>query len=238
MGFLHPGGGLPLALQSRRTIVIAAALSLALLICLWNTFAIDTPYHLTTHALPHPRPPPPHHHHNNHDHDPFGKPPPDGANATLAEDPLCAHQPDLSNLGLVVKTGATESYARLPTQLLTVLRCVPDFQIFSDMAQTVAGFPVHDALDTVLDAAKAGNKDFDLYRAQQACAAAVKACTEGMDRAAAGWSLDKYKNIHMAEKAWRMMPGKDWYMFIDADTYVLWNSLAAWLGRLDPRKEL
>ena len=158
--------------------------------------------------------------------------------SNASADPLCARHPDMSNIAVVMKTGATESFARLPTQFLTVLRCVADFLVFSDMAQTVAGFPVLDSLDKVLEEAKEGNEDFDLYREQQACEADIGACTSGRDKAKAGWRLDKYKNIHMAEKTWALMPGKDWYIFVDADTYVLWNSLVAWLERLDPSEEL
>lgn len=246
MGFLHNGAVLPLAVQSRRGIVLAAVLSLVLLIALWNTFA-DGPYHLQSHSRPppHPQPPPvPPPKPGSQDEkrppaeQPGGgnawEPPHQGAGA----DPWCAHHPDTSNIGVVMKTGATESFARLPTQFLTVLRCVDDFLVFSDMAQTVAGFPVHDSLDNVLEEAKEGNEDFDLYREQQACVADVAECTSGRDKAKAGWSLDKYKNIHMAEKTWNMMPRKDWYLFVDADTYVLWNSLVAWLGQLDPNEEL
>lgn len=37
----------------------------------------------------------------------------------------------------------------------------------------------------------------------------------------AAWTLDKYKNIHILEKTWELKPNMDWYVFIDADTYVL-----------------
>lgn len=221
MGIL-PSPSVPLAVQSRRGIVLATVVSLVVLIALWNTFSVDAPYHLRVH--PRPRPPPP-----SQD---------GGSQAQAPADPLCADHPDTSNIAVVMKTGATESHARLPTQFLTNLRCVNDFLVFSDMAQTVAGFEVHDSLDEVLEEAKEGNPDFDLYRDQQACVADVAACTSGRDKAKAGWSLDKYKNIHMAEKTWARMPGKDWYLFVDADTYVLWNSLVSWLGQLDPTEEL
>jgi uncharacterized membrane protein len=45
----------------------------------------------------------------------------------------CATFPDTEGIVLVMKTGATESFDRIPTHLLTTMQCLPDFLIFSDM---------------------------------------------------------------------------------------------------------
>lgn len=45
----------------------------------------------------------------------------------------CNGFPDTSNILLVMKTGATEAFDKLPTHLLTTMRCLKDFLIFSDM---------------------------------------------------------------------------------------------------------
>ncbi|KAI1769927.1 glycosyltransferase family 31 protein [Hypoxylon cercidicola] len=151
-------------------------------------------------------------------------------------DPSCASFPDTSNILLLVKTGATESYARIPTQLVTVLRCLPDFLIFSDLEQNIAGYHVYDSLDTVIHDAKDENPDFDLYRRQQACPVDQQSCNAGAagsDQKREGWELDKYKNVHIAEKTYRLHPSYDWYLFIDADTYVLWRNLVQWLHKLN-----
>ena len=47
----------------------------------------------------------------------------------------CANFPDTEGILLVMKTGATEAFDRIPTHLLTTLRCLPDFLIFSDMVR-------------------------------------------------------------------------------------------------------
>lgn len=151
-------------------------------------------------------------------------------------DPACADFPDTSKILLVMKTGASEAYSKVPTQVLTNLRCVFDFLIFSDMAQEIAGYQVRDSLDTVLDEVKTGNQDFDLYRNQQHCLVDQESCNKNKDVASQGWALDKYKNIHIAEKTLKLRPNHDWYLFVDADTYVIWSTLVEWLLRIDSSK--
>lgn len=150
----------------------------------------------------------------------------------------CENFPDTSNILLVMKTGASESFARVPTQLFTVLRCLDDFLIFSDMDQEIAGYKIHDSLSTVLEEAKNGNSDFDLYRRQKACIVDQEGCNKLGNPAKEGWNLDKYKNIHMAEKTYAMRPDYDWYVFVDADSYVLWPNLVQWLKTLNHKKKL
>jgi hypothetical protein len=149
-------------------------------------------------------------------------------------DPLCVDFPDTSGILVSMKTGATESFDRLPTQFMTMLRCLPDFLLFSDMEQHMVGYHVYDALDTVLPEAKDNNPDFDLYRRQRSCPVDQQNCAKLGDPSTEGWNLDKYKNIHMAEKAYAMRPGYDWYVFVDADTFVLWPNMVQWLRQLNP----
>jgi hypothetical protein len=153
----------------------------------------------------------------------------------------CADFPNLDDILIIVKTGATEAFEKVPIQFLTFLQCVEDkVLVFSDMEQDVGPHHVYDALDQVIDEAKDGNPDFDLYRLQQ------EYKREGVEvdktlhgaKADAAWNLDKYKNIHVAKKTYEMRPNASWYLFIDADTYVVWPSLLTWLKRLDSTKSL
>lgn len=45
----------------------------------------------------------------------------------------CDGFPSTKDVMVVMKTGATESFEKMPTQLLTGLQCVPDFLLFSDL---------------------------------------------------------------------------------------------------------
>lgn len=48
----------------------------------------------------------------------------------------CDGFPNTDRIMLVMKTGATESLVKMPTQLLTTMQCLPDFLIFSDKVLT------------------------------------------------------------------------------------------------------
>ena len=42
----------------------------------------------------------------------------------------------------------------------------------------------------------------------------------------------------MVERSWELMPYMDWYLYVDADTYVNWPNLSRWLAGLDPEERL
>lgn len=53
-----------------------------------------------------------------------------------------------------------------------------------------------------------------------------------------GWDLDKYKFLNMVERTWEMRPNMDWYVFAEADTYIVWSNLVTWLREKAPKGEL
>lgn len=57
----------------------------------------------------------------------------------------CAGFPDTDGILLVMKTGATEAFEKMPTQLLTSLQCLPDFLLFSDLVSSTNVFAKPDA---------------------------------------------------------------------------------------------
>jgi hypothetical protein len=48
----------------------------------------------------------------------------------------CDGFPNTDGILLVMKTGATEAYTKLPTHLLTSLQCLPNFLLFSDLVSS------------------------------------------------------------------------------------------------------
>lgn len=150
--------------------------------------------------------------------------------------PLCRQLPGADKVVVIVKTGATEVFARLPQQLLTLAECVPKFMVFSDMAQDMGDFHIYDALDEVGKEYKENHEDFKFYnQVHTAHAAHGDVSVLGSEK---GWNLDKWKNIPMLHKAYTVHPDADWYMTIDADTYLGWTNLLLLLNKMDPEEPL
>lgn len=131
------------------------------------------------------------------------------------------------------KTGATEIYDKLPTQLVTLFRCTPHYLIFSDLAQTFADYPIYDALDTVGSEYKDHHGDFELYRKLQTYH------REGQNpsklKGDEGWFLDKWKFFPMLHESYRMAPPEvEWFVYMEADTSVSWPNLLQLLQSLKP----
>ncbi|KAI5860045.1 glycosyltransferase family 31 protein [Durotheca rogersii] len=153
----------------------------------------------------------------------------------------CANFPNTDGVLLVMKTGATEAFDRMPTHLLTTLSCLPDFLLFSDMEQQIGPYHIFDALAEFEESAKAHNDDFDLYRNQKECPVSQKSCIDAKSEGHKAWNLDKYKFLPMMEQTWRMRPNHDWYIFAEADTYIFWANMIHWLKKqsgFDPREKL
>ncbi|KAG5363123.1 hypothetical protein CJU89_2280 [Yarrowia sp. B02] len=140
-------------------------------------------------------------------------------------------------LFLMLKTGATTFWKRMPIHAYTTLTRVPHFAIYSDHPDTIAGYEV---IDILANTSKEymDSQDFRLYRQQQKLRDLHNQVDFGSMRLDGGWELDKYKNIPMLQHAWNTDSSKDWYVFIDDDTYVFFDTMLAWLRELDHTKPL
>ncbi|RAL17416.1 glycosyltransferase family 31 protein [Aspergillus homomorphus CBS 101889] len=182
-----------------------------------------------------PHGPSDHNSENNSYHDPNTSP----TNITVPpSDRRCWAFTDPGNVLLVIKTGATEIYEKLPTQLLTTLGCSENYLIFSDLDERIGPYHIQDALSDYDPSLKESLPDFRLYRQQQEYRRTgqdiAKLKKDGHD----AWILDKYKFLHMVEMTWRERPYMDWYVFIETDTYLVWSNLLLWLRTLSPADAL
>ncbi|KAK6538946.1 hypothetical protein TWF694_010496 [Orbilia ellipsospora] len=157
----------------------------------------------------------------------------------------CPQDPIADNIVIVVKTGATEAQEKIPALMHTSLRCVKNVLIFSDREQDMGPYHLHEALKDTASEVKQKDAIFEFYRKQQVIFqhnGNIKSLKETRDpennRHLAAWTLGKYKNIHILERAWELVPDKDWYLFIDADTYIIWSNLLRWLPSLDPSEKV
>lgn len=169
---------------------------------------------------------------------------PSSISSTTSADDGCPDVPGAENILLLMKTGATELFTRVPTSLLTFIRCVPNFMIFSDLAQDVGSYSVYDALYNVSQSYKDSHEDFTFYHELQQIYRAqgdVTKLMEGSMYKEKGWNLDKWKNIPMMHAAyedfvWRQQKDIRWFVTIDADTYLSITNLARVLATLDHRQ--
>ncbi|KAF1815682.1 hypothetical protein P152DRAFT_479574 [Eremomyces bilateralis CBS 781.70] len=158
------------------------------------------------------------------------------------KDDYCDRFPDPGNVVISVRTGATEAMDKLPTILTTYLQCAKHVILFSDMEQWIMGQHVHDALERVAPSIRDSRPEFELYRKQQELKRqnrmheipSLRDMKEG-DKSAA-WILDKYKHLHTIQRTWELYPDMDWYVFLEADTYLVWANLLAYLSTLDATK--
>ncbi|KAL4912994.1 hypothetical protein BDW62DRAFT_214591 [Aspergillus aurantiobrunneus] len=157
----------------------------------------------------------------------------------------CPSLPGLENVVLVLKTGVTEAHDKLPIHRNTTLRCIPNYIVWSDFDESVADIPVHDVLFN--ESAHLHSKpDFNLYTRVQTHGRNALTQHDLSDdpstpfgKTNPGWKLDKWKFVPMIQHTFALFadrPNLDWFVFMEADTYIVWSSLLAWLQKLDARK--
>jgi hypothetical protein len=156
---------------------------------------------------------------------------------------ICPSAPVIDDILVVIRTGATEAPTKLPVHFDTTLHCIPNSVIYSDYAETIAGHHVYDVLDEVSATLKASAPEFELYEQMKLHGRDGMNVTEHFGSGPAGsenpaWKLDKFKFLPMVDKAFRHAPEAKWFVFIEADTYLMWANLVAYLSMLDPKDDL
>ncbi|KAI1265403.1 hypothetical protein F5Y18DRAFT_427004 [Xylariaceae sp. FL1019] len=164
------------------------------------------------------------------------------------KDENCSGLEGLEDFFIIVRTGSNELHRKLPSALRTTLRCVPHFGIWSDWEETFSGHHIANALDEIDPEILLTHSDFDYYRRLQEHGpdgfdpvdidSWSQAQNTDQGRDSPGWKLDKWKFLPLAKKAYSQQPSSAWYMFIECDTYVFWDSLVAWISRFDPKQPL
>ncbi|SNX85438.1 uncharacterized protein MEPE_04147 [Melanopsichium pennsylvanicum] len=150
---------------------------------------------------------------------------------------------------IVLKTGASVLFDRLPLQLLLAQDAFnpeiydtgragdqgPSFFVYSDADIQIGPFAVHDALANVSEVVRNEKEFSERYNSLHTM------LSSGDDLRASnfnqGWNLDKWKFLYMWQDAFKRDPNADWYIGYEADTFVLWESLFKFLVTQDARKE-
>lgn len=137
---------------------------------------------------------------------------------------------------ILVKTGATAIWRRLPMHLSTTLgnrSLTPNIEFYSDSPDEIGGYNVIDVLANVSIALKA-SPDFELYRRirelRDTNLYLESGSMEGDFYLPGGWRLDKYKFLPLFAHAQTHHPNKKWYIFMEDDNYFFWPTLFTWLS--------
>ncbi|KAJ9480307.1 hypothetical protein PHBOTO_003551 [Pseudozyma hubeiensis] len=146
---------------------------------------------------------------------------------------------------IVLKTGASVLADRLPAQLVLAQASFlapderngqissPRFLIYSDAADQIGKFTIHNALANVSDFVR-HNPDFSRQYNQLHT---LLDSHEDPSSFSDGWNLDKWKFLYMWSDAFQRHPDAEWYIGYEADTFVLWDSLFQFLSTQVSSKE-
>ncbi|KAI9763577.1 MAG: hypothetical protein M1835_007775, partial [Candelina submexicana] len=150
---------------------------------------------------------------------------------TVYQSPGLQRLEGIEKVLLIMKTGATEALDKLPIHLMTTIPNVPNFLIFSDVKQRIGKYEIYDALEGYSEDLMRDRDDFKLYHHLQ------EYMPLGQDpkrlKLEGGWVLDKWKFMHILSKTYKARPDLDWYLFMEADSYVIWPNLLRWLKEFD-----
>lgn len=147
----------------------------------------------------------------------------------------CQAAPGADKVVLVIKTGSSEIYKRLPHHFDTLLGCIKDSIVFSDVAQTFGRHQIYDALEDYSYETRQRNNEFRAYERLNYNQHLQQDNSKSTDGA---WDLDKWKFIPMTVKTSARYPDHDWYIFIDADTSLSWSNALLYLGKLNASEPL
>jgi hypothetical protein len=159
----------------------------------------------------------------------------------------CHDLPGGQEMLFILRTGATEIADRLPAHISTSLRCFPNHVVFSDYEEQFDGERVLDALEFTDPQIIANNQGFELYRRLQRDGRAgltpselsgseAQALSDSGHNEIPGWKLDKWKFVPMVNRTLHVYPNMDWYVFMEADSFILWSTLQLYLSKMDPTK--
>ncbi|KAM3077864.1 hypothetical protein ACMFMF_004282 [Clarireedia jacksonii] len=142
---------------------------------------------------------------------------------------------------LIVKTGTSTLWRRMPMQLMTTLLDIPNYELYSDLQETLThGVETVNALSNVSEIIRTHDPaaysiyehlqtDVHAYREQAQLPGDEPEMPPGNHD---GWILDRYKFLPMLAHAQENYPNFKWYIYIEDDTYVFWDNLLRWLATL------
>ncbi|KAM0722577.1 hypothetical protein Q7P37_002018 [Cladosporium fusiforme] len=153
----------------------------------------------------------------------------DQSSLSPAQSP-CHCLPVADDTLIIFRTGSTELVNRLTIHFSTSMRCFPSHLVFSDHGEDYHGERILDALVDVNPEIQENNPDFELYRRLR------QGGRMSLDPSELAGSTDKI--AIKTGKTLHERPDMKWYIFIEADSFLLWSMLQQYLTTLDSTKPI
>lgn len=151
------------------------------------------------------------------------------------------YAPNADKIFLMIKEGGSVIWERLPVHLWTTLSRVKHFAMYSDAPGSIGGHQIIDILNETASTERARESDeFDLYRKQrEAHDLREMVSYDDVRGKMGGWELDRFKNLPMLAHAYKVAPPQvEWFVFMDGDTYIMFDNLAAVLDKRNSSEPL
>lgn len=171
-------------------------------------------------------------------------------------DTNCAKFPRdrLKDIQIVLRIGSTQPYDQISSHINNITNCISNLIVVSDRTEEIGnGFWSHDIIGDLpavywdgIDEGNQGGEDDrtaglkayaklnkgDIYHSWQQKQYANDRLTHRE-----GWLLDRFKFLPMIEYAYNVNPTAKWFYFIEADTYVIWDTLFQLLDQYNPQQQ-
>lgn len=134
-----------------------------------------------------------------------------------------------SEVALLLKTGASLVWKRLPIHLLTSLapeRIAPkNTIIYSDVPDVIGSYQLVDVLANTTSRAVLESPDFQPYLLQDDFDDKQGWIEGDIAGPIGGWKLDKYKFLPLINHAGRSQPDAKWYIYMEDDAFIFLPNL-------------
>ena len=138
----------------------------------------------------------------------------------------------LSNIQVVLKTGAGDG-EKNRAYLSTVASCITNILIVSDHEEKIGDRMAVDVLADLPASYAIDNADFQTYAQHKKAHADGGTVTHSRE----GRRLDRFKFLPMVDKAYELNPRARWFVFLESDVYIFWDTLFRLLDQYDYSQE-
>ncbi|USW54960.1 hypothetical protein Slin15195_G082790 [Septoria linicola] len=153
-------------------------------------------------------------------------------NATI--EGLCQYFPKekLHDIQPVLKTGHG-ALDRVRSQLKSSAACLDNLLIFSDLDEELEGRSIFDTIADIPQHLIESDNQTLPYRHLKDLAANGSLNDTTLSRLQ-GWETDKFKFLPDISRAWHISPERQWYVYFEGDTFLLWDTIFRLLEHFDP----